>query len=89
MNLFDLGQIHTTRGVQNNVSAEEIKDALTKHGAGDFGSVDADSIELNAKAIDEKYGDVLSEFTSSKGISFWIQTEVDLHSTTVLLPDEY
>lgn len=71
------------------ISIDEISDALNRHFSGDFGTAANDSIELNEESIKNGYGDVLSEYQSSRGITFWVVTNDDWKITTVLLPEEY
>jgi hypothetical protein len=85
---FQLGKIYVTPGASDAISDEERIDALRRHVRGDWGEVcDEDKAE-NDFAID-KYLRVLSAYTTTSGVRFWIITEADRSVTTILLPDEY
>lgn len=83
-----LGLLFATRGVLEAVTPEERFNALTRHADGDWGDVCADDKRANDDAVRD--GDrVMSSYRSAAGTKFWIVTEADRRSTTVLLPEEY
>ena len=85
---FPLGEIYATKGVINSIGRQEMTDALLRHASGDWGDVDDEDKQANDNAL--AYGGrLLSAYTSSDGIRFWIITEADRSYTTVLLPEEY
>lgn len=85
---FPLGSLVMTSGVDSALSADDIAVAIGRHATGDWGEVDEDDWQANDLALTE--GDrLLSAYTSTKGVSFWVITESDRSVTTVLLPSEY
>lgn len=86
--LFELGNIYTTPGVLESVIQDDIPSSLARHQSGDWGDVDAEDKRENAFALGRRLR-LLSAYRSSNGIKFWIITEADRSSTTVLLPSEY
>jgi hypothetical protein len=83
-----IGVVRITPGVQDAVNMRELNKALIRHNRGDWGDLSAEDKKMNNWAVenDER---VLSAYTTSDGLKFWIVTEADRSSTTVLLPDEY
>ena len=86
--LFELGNIYTTPGVLESVIQDDIPSSLARHQSGDWGDVDAEDKRENAFALGRRLR-LLSVYHSINGIKFWIITEADRSSTTVLLPSEY
>ena len=85
---FPLGRILATPGVLESVSQEELLDAVARHASGDWGVVDED--DRKANDADLRNGErLLSAYVTRSGTKFWIITEADRSTTTVLLPDEY
>lgn len=85
-----LGTVVMTRGISDlmgSISADVAK-ALARHAAGDWGDVCAEDKETNDAALSGG-GQLLSDYTAMDGTKFWIITEWDRSTTTVLLPDEY
>jgi hypothetical protein len=83
-----LGRLLVTQGVLESVSRAELMDALARHSRGDWGLVDADDQRANDEAL--KNGSrLLSAYQTADGTAFWVITEADRASTTVLLPEEY
>jgi hypothetical protein len=66
----------------------EILAALKRHQAGDWGEVGAEDGEANDSALVEG-ARLLSVYRTATGIKFWIITEADRSSTTVLMPEDY
>jgi hypothetical protein len=82
----------TTQGVnalmaQDRIGTDDILSMIQRHMRGDWGEVDEEDRATNDYMADNG-GRVLSAYTI-EGIKFWVITEADRHSTTVLLPDEY
>jgi hypothetical protein len=61
---------------------------VQRHGARDWGDVDAADAAMNESALGTG-GRLLSAYTLSSGRRLWIITEADRSATTVLLPEEY
>lgn len=86
--MFELGQVVGTPGVIEAIGSYDFFTALNRHKSGDWGLVcEEDSIQ-NDKSVELGYR-ILSVYESSNGIKYWIITEADRSSTTVLLPSEY
>lgn len=83
-----LGNVYTTPGVLEKVSQADIIKGLGRHENCDWGEVCKEDWELNDEALELGYR-ILSVYTSSNGVKFWIITEADRSYTTVLLPEEY
>jgi hypothetical protein len=85
---FQLGEVVTTPGALEALTAEEIETALRRHQTGDWGAVSPADAERNEQALRD--GDRLfSSYRSADKTRFLVITEADRSSTTVLLPDEY
>jgi hypothetical protein len=85
---FPLGFLGVTQGARAAVASGELADALSRHVRGDWGLVDAEDWQTNDRALVE-HARLLSTFDTAAGRRFWIITEADRSSTTVLLPEEY
>ena len=87
---FDLGQIVATPGaIKALEDAEQTPvEFLSRHVAGDWGTVDAEDKRLNDEAI-EIGSRILSAYVTQADVKLWIITEADRSSTCILLPSEY
>lgn len=85
---FSLGQMLMTPGVLEEIHPEEVMRALRKHSAGDWGDCCEDDRRANDMALDDG-SRIFSVYHDRFGRKFWIITEADRASTTVLLPSEY
>ena len=71
-----------------DASGESPLTFLQRHLAGDWGDVDEHDRRENELSL--QYGwRLLSSYTLSTGVKFWIITEADRSVTTFLLPSEY
>jgi hypothetical protein len=86
--LFSLGQILATPALLGQITRAEIEVGLDRHAFGDWGDLDPDDASENERALADG-SRIFSAFTSGQGIKFWIITEADRSSTTVLLPSDY
>ena len=87
--LFQPGEVVATPGVLAKVPEIEIALALNRHLQGDWGDVSTSDKRSNNRAL-RNDGQILSVYYTEKNrVKFWIITEADRSSTTVLLPDEY
>lgn len=85
---FPLGQVVSTPGALEFVSGDDMKIALSRHHAGDWGDLDEHDRQENERAL--LIGSRLfSAYKTKSGVKFWIITEHDRSVTTVLLPSEY
>ncbi len=85
---FDLGQVVLTAGVEATIEASEISAALSRHAYGDWGDLCAEDARENELALEKGYR-LFSAYTTRNGTKFYIITEADRSSTTILLPEEY
>jgi len=86
--LFRVGKIVTTANALGKLSQEDILMGLQRHQAGDWGDVDEHDRAANnhALAVGTR---LLSAYRSTTGHKFWVITEADRKSTTVLMPEDY
>lgn len=68
--------------------SEDVQKALERHFRGDWGECDAHDWQENDFALQHK-GRLLSVFQDRAGTKFWIITDAEWGTTTVLLPDDY
>jgi len=87
-NKFPLGRLLATPAVLAEVDRSEILRALERHSSGDWGDLDHADKKENDWALE--HGErILSAYKSPEDIKFWILTERDRSSTTILLPSDY
>jgi hypothetical protein len=84
----ELGRVFATPGVLAAVPNDEMLAALARHARGDWGEVSAPDWKENDFSYSKRLR-LVSSYTSSSGTKYWVITEADRSSTTVLLPDEY
>ena len=77
-----------TRGALAELAEQDVRRALVRHIAGDWGQLDEQDWKANDDAL-EHGGRLLSRYLTPSGTPFWIITEHDRSVTTILLPDEY
>ncbi len=85
---FEVGQLGITPGAQELIPSNEVQAALNRHASGDWGKVCEEDNAQNKWAL-ENEARLMSVYESESGESFWIITEADRSSTTILLPSEY
>jgi hypothetical protein len=85
---FSLGQILATPNALNHIPDDEILTALSRHVRGDWGTLDAEDMQSNERALKGE-GRLFSVYLSAQNIKFWIITECDRSVTTILLPEDY
>jgi hypothetical protein len=85
---FQLGKLAATPGALKCVSHEEILAALERHICGDWGNANEDDWVRNNRALFEGTR-LLSAYKTDEAVTFWVITEADRSSTTILLPEEY
>ncbi len=85
---FSLGTVVATPGVLETIPRRELLDALRRHAQGDWGEVDEHDRRQNEQALREGLR-LFSVYRRSDGEKFWVITEADRSSTTILLPSEY
>jgi len=85
---FQLGRLVATPNALEHIPGPEILTALQRHMIGDWGDVCADDLAANENALVSETR-LFSVYQSAGGTKFWIITEADRSSTTVLLPEDY
>ena len=85
---FQLGQIVATPNALDHLTQDEIRSGIIRHQSGDWGDLDADDRKENDLAL-ERGTRLLSAYQAGNGVKFWIITEGDKSSTTVLMPEDY
>ena len=66
----------------------EVLNAIGRHARGDWGDVNEDDWEENDFSLGEGFR-LLSSYRGGNDTKFWVITEHDRSTTTVLLPEEY
>ena len=85
---FSLGQVVATPNALAAIPGDEIQNALSRHVRGDWGTLDAEDLNANERAL-RSGGRLFSSYHSNQNVKFWIITECDRSVTTVLLPEDY
>lgn len=87
---FRLGRVVATPGALDAFTqAREIPNPyLILHQSGDWGEIPPEDVQENELSLREGHR-LLSAYTLSTGVKFWIITEADRSVTTVLLPGDY
>jgi hypothetical protein len=67
---------------------EEILKGISRHRSGDWGELSAEDILENEVALQAGCR-LFSSYAAKDGTIFWIITEADRMSTTVMLPEDY
>lgn len=85
---FQIGKLVATPAVLEAVPQDEIFAALSRHVKCDWGNLCAEDWLLNNAALHSSQR-LFSVYHSAEGVKFYIITEADRSSTTVLLPEDY
>lgn len=85
---FRLGRIVSTPNALSKLAQDDILLGIQRHQAGDWGDIDAHDRAANDRALKEG-ARLFSVYRSATGLTFWIITEADRSSTTILLPQDY
>jgi hypothetical protein len=85
---FPLGQVVVTANALSTLLPEDIRAGLSRHAECDWGDVPHEDAEQNDSAI-WGGGRLLSVYHGRNDIAFWVITEADRRTTTVLLPEDY
>ena len=86
--IFPPGQLVATPNALAHITHDDIMAALQRHVIGDWGDVCAEDKQTNDLAVAEGTR-ILSVYHAANGTKFWIVSEADRSSTTVLLPEDY
>lgn len=85
---FPLGRLVATPNALESIPNDEILVALRRHLVGDWGQMTVHDWEANELALTDG-SRLFSVYRTRTGLKFWIITEADRASTTVLLPQDY
>lgn len=85
---FSLGKITVTQRARRTLTDEDIINALKRHQTGDWGDCSNDTKEENERALKEE-SRLFSIYHSSQEMKFYVVTEKDRKTTTVLFSDDY
>ena len=85
--LFPHGSVFWTPGVIREVPLKEAALSVARHLSGDWGELDPFDWRQNDLAL-EFGGRLFSAYETEAGLKFWIITEADRSSTTILLTGE-
>ncbi len=87
--LFSLGRTLATPAAREELSELNYSplDLLRRHMSGDWSEMDEEDQQSNHEAITE--GSRIFSAYTIQGVKFWVITEADRSSTTILLPSEY
>lgn len=85
---FRLGSVFITSSAMGKLSDDDVLAGLTRHARCDWSELCPEDKEANDAAL-RNGARLLSAYRSTAGVKFWIITEWDRRSTTVLLPDDY
>jgi len=86
--LFRLGQIVATPNALSKLTSDDVLRGIQRHQSGDWGDVDEHDRSANDQALTDGTR-LFSVYHSAAGLKFWIITEADRSSTTVLMPEDY
>lgn len=85
---IELGALLITPRAQETIDPADVFEAIQRHSMGDWGDLCDEDRRENEVSIQNGFR-VLSAYSDRRGAKFWIITEADRSSTTVLLPDDY
>lgn len=87
---FPLGATLVTAGVNELILAGKLnpRTLLQRHQSGDWGDLETSDKQANENAL-LGGGRLFSVYEQEGGLRFWVITEADRSSTTILLPEEY
>ena len=85
---FDLGALYITSPASVVLDPADVLQGIQRHARCDWGELCEEDREENELSLKEGFR-LLSSYIGRNGVNFWIITEADRSSTTVLLPDDY
>ena len=85
---FRLGKIVSTPNALEQLTPDDILPAIGRHQAGDWGDVDEHDRQENELSLKE-HRRLLSVYHAASGVKFWLITEANRATTTVLMPEDY
>ena len=85
---FPLGGTFITRNALDRLNLADVQTSLQRHARGDWGECWPADVQLNDEALRDGCR-LLSAYQDRNGVKFWIITEADRSTTTILLPVDY
>ncbi len=85
---FCLGQIVATPNALDRLDPQDVHHALARHASCDWGDCSKEDADENEFALDRRLR-LFSSYRDRNNTKFWIITEADRSSTTLLLPEDY
>lgn len=86
--VLDFGMVCVTQGATERLNKDDVRSALSRHIFGDWGIVDMDDWRENDLSLRNGFR-ILSAYVDRNSQKFWIVTEADRSTTTIMLPEEY
>lgn len=86
---FNLGKVVVTPSILERISESEQFVALNKHANCDWGNDLSDEDRLENENCLLHGGRLLSVYKTNNKVKFYIITEADRSSTTLLMPEDY
>lgn len=83
---FSLGQTVVSAKAMKRLHPDDVAAALARHARCDWGNISAEVAERNEHSLREGLH-VVSTYFDRNGTEFWIITEDDRSTTTVMLPE--
>ena len=85
---FPLGRVVITAQAKDVLHPEDVPLCLNRHARGDWGDVNEHDRHENEVSMNQQLR-LFSVYHDRTGQKFWIITEADRSTTTVLLPEDY
>lgn len=85
---FESGAVVITANAAAVLPQGAVAECLARHMQGDWGLVEDEDKAANEQAL-RTQGRLFSAYKTPEGVRFWIITECDRSSTTILLPEDY
>ncbi|HQU19097.1 MAG TPA: hypothetical protein PLA92_08630 [Fimbriimonadaceae bacterium] len=85
---LELGQLLITPTAQSEIDPADVFEAIQRHATGDWGELCEEDCHENELCARNGFR-VFSAYSDRHGSKFWIITEADRSTTTVLLPNDY
>ena len=86
--VLDFGVVCVTQGATDRLNKDDVRNALSRHICGDWGIVEMDDWYQNDNSLRNGFR-ILSAYVDRNSQKFWIVTEGDRSTTTIMLPEEY
>ena len=86
--VFRLGRIVATPNARQSITQDDILLGIQRHQAGDWGNLTDDNRTANDRALAQG-GRIVSSYQAMNGTKYWLITEADRSTTTILLPEDY